>query len=453
MAAWILVSGLDDLFITLVHLLQSRRRFDRPSRRALRRKSQRPIAIFIPLWQEDGVIEQMLERNLASIDYHNYHIFAGVYPNDTATLTAVERVARRHPRLHMAVCPHNGPTSKGDCLNWTWRRMQEYEEARGIRFRIIMTHDAEDVVHPKSLRTINWYSRDHEMVQIPVLPLPTPAVEWTHGLYCDEFAEYQTKDIPVRQTLGGFIPANGVGTGFAREALEQLADKRGGQPFDPACLTEDYETGFELHSMGYRQIFVPLSSDLVATREYFPRRAKSCVRQRCRWVTGIALQGWERHGWDADWRQRYWFWRDRKGVIGNLLTPLSNVFMIYTLARSSHLNYALPVWFWTSCFINMFITMLQMGMRARSASQIYGWRFASVVPLRVLWANLINCAATARALAEYIAARASGAQLKWKKTEHTYPISLESESEPDPIPDPPTAISSPGGAHSSVQYE
>jgi adsorption protein B len=192
-AAWILVSGLDDLFITLVHLLQSRRRFDRPSRRALRRKSQRPIAIFIPLWQEDGVIEQMLERNLASIDYHNYHIFAGIYPNDTPTLTAVERVARRHPRLHMAVCPHNGPTSKGDCLNWTWRRMQEYEEARGIRFRIIMTHDAEDVVHPKSLRTINWYSRDHEMVQIPVLPLPTPALEWTHGLYCDEFAEYQTK--------------------------------------------------------------------------------------------------------------------------------------------------------------------------------------------------------------------------------------------------------------------
>ena len=126
-------------------------------------------------------------------------------PNDEPTLRAVERVARRHRRMHMSVCPHPGPTSKGDCLNWTYRRMQEYEAHHGIRFRIIMTHDAEDVVHPDSLQMINWYSRDHAMVQIPVLPLATGAAEFTHGIYCDEFAEYQTKDIPVRQRLGGFL--------------------------------------------------------------------------------------------------------------------------------------------------------------------------------------------------------------------------------------------------------
>ena len=52
------------------------------------------------------------------------------------------------------------------------------------------------------------------MVQVPVLALRTPWHELTHGLYCDDFAEFQSKDIPVRQMLGGFLPSNGVGTGF-----------------------------------------------------------------------------------------------------------------------------------------------------------------------------------------------------------------------------------------------
>ena len=77
-------------------------------------------------------------------------------------------------------------------------------------------------MHPASLRLINWFSESSDMVQIPVLPLATGA-QWTHGLYCDEFAEYQSKDIPVRQQLGGFLPSNGVGTGFSRNALESLA--------------------------------------------------------------------------------------------------------------------------------------------------------------------------------------------------------------------------------------
>src|SRR5260370_5700828 len=91
-----------------------------------------------------------------------------------------------------------------------------------MRFRVVVLHDAEDVIDPESLRRINWFSRSHEMVQIPVLPLATAVNEWTHGLYCDEFAEYQRKDIPVRQLLGGFLPSNGVGTGFDRDALERL---------------------------------------------------------------------------------------------------------------------------------------------------------------------------------------------------------------------------------------
>ena len=225
-ALWIVISGLDDLFVTLVGLATCRIRFAWPSEAAVKRAAERPIAVFVPLWREHAVIGQMLEHNLAAIKYRNYHFFVGVYPNDAPTIRAVAQQARWNPRVHIATCPHDGPTSKGDCLNSIYQRMKEHEARHNVRFRIVVMHDAEDLIHPDSFRLINWFSRRYAMVQVPVLPLPTPVGEWTHGLYCDEFAEYQHKDIPVRQTLGGFLPSNGVGTGFDRAALERLAADR-----------------------------------------------------------------------------------------------------------------------------------------------------------------------------------------------------------------------------------
>jgi hypothetical protein len=42
-----------------------------------------------------------------------------MYPN----LEAVNRVARDDARVHLALSPHDGPTSKGDCLNSTYSAM------------------------------------------------------------------------------------------------------------------------------------------------------------------------------------------------------------------------------------------------------------------------------------------------------------------------------------------
>jgi adsorption protein B len=365
----------------------------------------------------------MLAHNLASIRYRNYIVFAGVYPNDTPTLHAVMEQARRHPRIQVVICPHPGPTSKGDCLNAIYRRMRAYEVRHRTRFRLVVTHDAEDLIHPESLGLINIFSRQYAMVQIPVLPLPTPPAEFTHGLYCDEFAEYQHKDIPVRQRLGGFLASNGVGTGFDRGALEHLAATRGGQPFDPSCLTEDYETGYQLHTLGYRQVFVPLRLDAegpVATREYFPHDLRSSISQRTRWVTGLALQGWQHHGWPL--RQVFWFWRDRKGVAGNLLSPFANLLFLYGAARYAiGVRLHLDPWLSTTCQITFAIAVVQTGFRMHAASLFYGWRFASLAPGRTLWGNLINFLATVYALRDFFRSRRRGAGLAWRKTDHIYP--------------------------------
>ena len=108
--------------------------------------------------------------------------------------------------------------------------------------------------------------------------------------------------------------------------------------------------------------------------------------------------------------------------MGNLVTPLDNLLMLYSAARYSEMARLVPAWFTLSWEITLCISLVQVAMRARSASRIYGWGFAAGVPLRVLLANFVNCAATVRALAEFGLARWAGIGVAWKKTEHSYPV-------------------------------
>lgn len=62
-AVWILLSGLDDLFIDIVFFWH-REAFIWPQEPELPQASQRRIAILVPLWHEHQVIGQMLRHNL-----------------------------------------------------------------------------------------------------------------------------------------------------------------------------------------------------------------------------------------------------------------------------------------------------------------------------------------------------------------------------------------------------
>ncbi len=431
------MSGLDDLFIAIVVLTRRRGSFAWPADPELEAAPERRIAVLVPLWREHAVIGRMIEHNLSVLRYSRCDFFLGAYPNDELTRRAVAEAAARDARVHPALCGRDGPTSKGDCLNWIYRHLEAYEAHHGVRFEVIVTHDAEDLMHPDSLRLINWFTRDYEMVQTPVLPLATPARKFTHGLYCDEFSEYQTKDIPARQILGSFLPSNGVGTGFARAALDRLAAEQGGKICDPACLTEDYDAGYRLHRRGARQIFLPLRWDAsgpIATREYFPCSFRAAVRQRSRWVAGIALQGWQRHGWRAPLRDVYWLWRDRKGLIGNLLAPAANAMFLYALARSwatgGVWHPKAPAWLGPICVTTLALSAVQMGWRAAASGRVYGWRMGLLAPARSVWGNLVNGLATLAALRQFASAAARGCGVVWNKTEHEYPLHAASSARP-----------------------
>ena len=434
LAVILLLSGLDDLIpvsICLLHRLQHRKPAIASTIGDFLGEERR-IAIFVPCWKESGVIGNMVRHNLAAIAYRNYDFFLGVYPNDQPTVAAAEHLAASFRNVHVAACPHPGPTSKADCLNWIYQRMTLFEDAHGVHFDTVVWHDAEDLIHPEALGIINRERARYAMVQIPVLPLPTPFAALTHAIYCEEFAEFQIIDMPARQYSRSFIPSNGVGTGFAREILDGLARERGNLIFDPASLTEDYEIGVHIHERGHAQLFAPLRSGtkgFIATREYFPRTVPSAIRQRTRWITGIALQCWERHGWRGGWRTAYWFWRDRKGLIANPLSLLTNVVFLVGAGDWVESLYLHRPWAFAIanprlvalCWLTLALQCFRLTLRGIYTARIFGAAFALGVPLRCFHGNLVNACASFGAMWNFLHAKLRRRPLAWIKTEHAYP--------------------------------
>ena len=199
------------------------------------------------------------------------------------------------------------------------------DEAGGApRAKAVVLHDAEDLVHPLELRLFDRLVERAALVQLSVLPLPDPASRWIGGHYADEFAESHVKELVVREAVGAAIPLAGVGCAIERGALDRLAAANDGRPFAAASLTEDYELGLRLGALGLRTMFVRIPATpgrraVVASRGHFPADLDAAVRQKARWIGGIALAGWDRLGWSGGIGERWMRMRDRRGPLAALL--------------------------------------------------------------------------------------------------------------------------------------
>ena len=109
------------------------------------------------------------------------------------------------------------------------------------------------MIHPSEFAVAARLSQRYDVIQFPVLALQTPFWKFTHGVYCDEFAESHWKDLRLRAALGGFVPSAGVGACFRRETIDRLRIQRGFEVFDPRSLTEDHSpsTKSATHPMPY----------------------------------------------------------------------------------------------------------------------------------------------------------------------------------------------------------
>ena len=388
------------------------------------------FAILIPAWDESAVIGAMLRRTLAVLDWPDYTIFVGLYPNDPAGQAAVAAIA--DPRLRSIMGTVPGPTTKADCLNNLWRAVLAHESASGRAYDAIVLHDAEDVVHGRELAVFAAHLGDHAMVQLPVLPLPDAASPLLSGHYIDEFAQAHGKDLPVRQWLGAGMPSAGVGAAFDRAMLGRIAATRGGTPFDATSLTEDYELGLAVAAHGGTGVLVWTFVDggPVATAEHFPADFESAVRQKSRWLTGISLAGWDRLGWRGGLANRWMLLRDRKAPLTALLTLAAyalalllglDLLLRQALAPAARLPPIASGWVLVLLWLNWTLLCWRLLVRALFTLRVRGLTEALLATPRAMVGNFVNAMAALRALSRYRAALRSGAALAWDKTRHRFP--------------------------------
>jgi len=460
------ISSIDDLFIDIVYWVRRfirsitiYRRHPKMQYSALLSIPEKPLAIMVPAWHETGVIGKMAELAAITLDYENYHIFVGTYPNDPETQLDVDKVCAVFPNVHKVVCARPGPTSKADCLNNVLDAILQFELKASLEFSGFILHDSEDVVSPLELRLFNYLLPKNDLIQIPVYPFEKGWMNFTSMHYLDEFAELHGKDVVVREALSGQVPSAGVGTCFSRKAVLALLEDGDGIAFDAQSLTEDYDIGFRLKAKGLKEVFVRFpvifddsnearkkllrgqsirDSNVICVREYFPDTLATAIRQKSRWITGIVFQGYQTHHWTASPILNYFLWRDRKGAITNFISFIATIILIQLILLWLYQNlwpgayhflsiFESSEWLMGFLWLNFFLMMNRIAQRIFFVSSYYGLKEGLMSIPRLFWGNYINFMANWKAVKQVIQ-HGDVRRIAWDKTTHDFPtIGLENK--------------------------
>jgi adsorption protein B len=441
-AIWFLIGAADESLVDIIWAMHKARRWFSHYRHKPQLRSGElgaparsgMIAIFIPAWNEAQVIGAMLRRCTAAWQGSNtaYRIYVGCYPNDAASIAAIRSGAAGNPNCRLVLCTSDGPTTKADCLNRLWRALVADELGAGFKAKAIVLHDAEDYVHTDELRVFDLLVEKANAVQLPVIPIQVPGSAWISGHYCDEFAEAHGKTLVVREAIGAALPLAGVGCAIERNHLGRIAIANGGAPFDQRSLTEDYELGLGVAGNGQRTIFARIldaDGQLVGTRACFPSTLSASVRQKTRWMIGIALAGWDRLGWRGGMAEFWMRLRDRKAVFASVVLTCAYICIVLTgLVTLADLSGLVDARMPSPLVIqllalNAFMLVWRLLVRAAFVAQAQGMQAALLSIPRTLIANIISILAARRAVSGY-AGHLLGRALQWDKTTHSHFPSL-----------------------------
>ncbi|MDR3688137.1 MAG: glycosyltransferase [Fimbriimonas sp.] len=419
------------------------RRKPRLTLERLRAREQQRIAVMVPAWNEGEVVASMVDNIIKRVEYDNYSIFVGTYPNDPATQACVDRLSKDYPQIIKVVTARPGPTTKADCLQNVLAAIRAKEEAELINYDIILMHDAEDWVHPQEFLVHNYLIPQIDVVQLPILPFPAKWNKWVHWIYADEFSENHMKDVPVREKISGFVPYAGTGTGFSRKVIEFLADEFDGQVFNETSMTEDYSMSKKIREAGMKSAFVNvvLGDDdspwwkplykrpmFISNWSYFPMDWTRSVRQKSRWIIGISLQEWEQTGWVGNWLMKENFVKDRKVFVAASASFLGYLVLIYNIVFVLGYFHLVPFQLLPTLVAGeplanlvsfcTFYMLLRITQRITWVGLTYGLGPGLLSVPRLIVGNIINGLASFRALKVFADSRSGKATVRWDNTTH-----------------------------------
>ncbi|MEG6511458.1 glycosyltransferase [Desulforamulus ruminis] len=466
--------GADDFIWDIVTMFRrSRYRKQRLDLHKLDSLPPKLLAMVIAAWREDNVLGDVINNIIASTHYPKsmYHIFLGIYPNDAPTLAVANELAEKYENVHVIINEKNGPTSKAQNINYVIKQIKQFELERQWSFASITIHDSEDVVHPFELKVTNALLDKHPVLQFPVFPLiRMPKFRnffknITTGTYADEFAENHFITLVSRYHNGAFVPSAGTGFVLSKETIRAFGDE---DILPKDSLTEDFRLSLTLFEKGIDVYYVlervprindnnKLVDEFIATRSIFPNTFKQAVNQKARWILGITMQSFKLKDVFTTkgirFVGRYSLYKDLKAKVVNLLVIVGYPVLIYFLVSLFiPLEPIYPMYF-PSWYLSLAITVMMIErqlFRSVAIYNVYGMRsvffaclFPPLLPIRLVWGNIINMTATVKAYKQRIfgnqtpkkkeekkAAKvntlAAGnknngkKQIKWDKTDHDF---------------------------------
>jgi bacteriophage N4 adsorption protein B len=155
----------------------------------------------------------------------------------------------------------------------------------------------------------------------------------------------------------------------------------------------------------------------------------SSIRQKTRWIIGIALAGWDRIGWHGGLSEHWMRWRDRRvllssivmiaGYLGALLAAIM-VMRNQQLPESAALSSLL--------LANTALLFWRLAFRTSFTGNQYGFGEGLISIPRALMGNFIAMGASISAACGYVRYLVTG-RLKWNKTSHRFPSETVKGSE------------------------
>lgn len=183
--------------------------------------------------------------------------------------------------------------------------------------------------------------------------------------------------------------------------------------------------------LGARGLFVRIDDSrggIVAVRAFFPDTIDTAVRQKTRWMTGIALSGWDRTGWARPraFADHWMRMRDRRAPLSVVVLAMAYCALpAWALGAALHWyrgSTAAPgglpgLWLLVA---NTVLLGWRLATRMIFTGRSYGLREALWSLPRFVVGNFVALNAAPRALVRYIG-MLRGAAPVWDKTRHEFP--------------------------------
>lgn len=274
------------------------------------------VSVLIPAHNEEAVIIRTLE----SVRTNTYRKLEIIVIDDASTDNTRRLVMQyicQHPNRAISLLSKRKNVGKAGALNHALKR-----HAKGD---LIMTLDADSVIHKKAITNAVSYFKDERVVGVAANVQIMENISILGLLQkFEHMIGYRSKKFYSLANCEFIV--GGVASTYRRSILEQV------KLYDTDTVTEDIGLSLKIAALGNKAYRLVYAADVVAMTEGV-QTFKQLLRQRYRWKLGM-LQNLLKNrklmgSWDAKYTKTMTYYRVPMAYLGEILLLIEPFVLIY----------------------------------------------------------------------------------------------------------------------------